>query len=78
MPDLSRELHSIAQRVAILEAASGPEKDDETLQRYYYGKGGLDYRDKLLEALGGLPRDYTAVEAFQRLLATFPDDYPGK
>ena len=78
MPDLSRELHTIAQRVAVLEAANSPEKDDETLQRYYYGKGGLDYRDKLMEVMGALPKDYTAMEAFQLLLGTYPDDYPGK
>jgi hypothetical protein len=74
---LSRELFSIAQRVKLLEEAGEPH-EDETIKRYFYGKGALDYRDKLIEALGGIPKDYTAVEAFQTLLGTYPDPYPGK
>ena len=74
---LSHELFSLAQRVKLLEEAGNP-TDDETIKRYFYGKGALDYRDKLIEALGGVPRDRTAVEAFQTLLGTYPDPYPGK
>ena len=77
MPSLSKDLHAIAQRVQLLETAAVAERDDETVWRYYYGKGALDYRDKLIEAMGALPKDYTAVESFQVLLATFPDPFPG-
>jgi hypothetical protein len=78
VPSLSSDLHAIAQRVQLLETAATADRDDETVWRYYYGKGALDYRDKLIEAMGAIPREYTAVEAFQLLLATFPDPYPGK
>ena len=77
MSSLSRDLHAIAQRVSLLENAAIGERDDETVWRYYYGKGALDFRDKLVEAIGALPADYTAKEAFQMLLATFPDPFPG-
>ena len=77
MSSLSRDLHAIAQRVSLLENAAIGERDDETVWRYYYGKGALDYRDKLVELLGAMPRDRTALEAFQLLLGTFPEPFPG-
>lgn len=69
---ISTELLRVAQSVE-----GDDHKDLETVYGYYYSKGALDYRDKLLEAVGALPKDYSASEAFQVLLATFPDRYPG-
>jgi hypothetical protein len=74
---LSRELFSIAQRVKLLEEAGDP-VDDETIKRYFYGKGALDYRDKLIARMGALPPTYSALEAYYVLLEVFPDPYPGK
>ena len=74
---LSKQLFDIAQRVKILE--EGEEGlDNETMKRYYYGKGALDYRDKLLTALGELPMTSVVVVAYELVRDTFPDPYPGK
>jgi hypothetical protein len=74
---LSHELFSIAQRVKLLEEAGNP-VDEETIKRYFYGKGALDFRDKLRALMGALPPTYSALEAYYVLLDTYPDDYPGK
>ena len=74
---LAKDLFALAQRVALLEKVNPDDRDHETVYGYYYAKGALDYRDKLLEAIGGLPRDRSVMEAFQMLLGTFPDEYPG-
>ena len=69
---MSLELMKISQATKV-----EGEKDHETVYGYYYSKGALDYRDKLLEALGALPRDRSATDAFHVLLGTYPDEYPG-
>ena len=51
------------------------EKDHETVYGYYYSKGALDFRDKLLALMGALPPTYSALEAYYVLLDTYPDDY---
>jgi hypothetical protein len=74
---LAKDLFSIAQRVALLEKADTEDSDHETVYGYYYSKGALDYRDKLLELMGNLPTHHSALVAFQLLLETYPEDYPG-
>ena len=74
---LSHELFSLAQRVKLLEEAGEP-ADNETIKRYFYGKGALDYRDKLIEFFGDQPSSRTALDVFQDFLNIFPDPYPGK
>ena len=51
------------------------DKDHETVYGYYYSKGALDFRDKLLALMGALPPTYSALEAYYVLLDTFPDNY---
>lgn len=79
MSSLSEDLRRLSAELLKIAQATRQEdgKDHETVYGYYYSKGALDYRDKLLEAVGGLPKDYSASEAFQMLLGTFPDRYPG-
>ena len=67
---LSRELDKISRSVAFDE-----DKDLETVYRYYYSKGALDFRDKLLAKMGALPPTYSALEAYYVLLDTYPDEY---
>jgi hypothetical protein len=74
---LSRELFSIAQRVKLLEEAGDP-IDNETVKRFYYGKGALDYRDKLMDFFGHQPMSRNAMDVFHDFLSIFPDPYPGK
>ncbi len=74
---LSRELFSVAQRVKLLEEAGNP-VDDETIKRYFYGKGALDYRDKLMDFFGHQPMSRNAMDVFNDFLNIFPDPYPGK
>ncbi len=71
---LSRELFKIAQSVKLLEEA-GDSADNETVKRYFYEKGALDYRDKIIDILSGVPAHQTALEVFQDLLNVFPDPY---
>jgi hypothetical protein len=68
---LSRELDKISRSVAFDE-----DKDYETVYSYYYSKGALDFRDKLLAKMGALPPTYSALEAYYVLLDTFPDQSP--
>jgi len=49
----------------------------ETTFGYYYSKGALDFRDKLLAKMGALPPTYSALEAYYVLLDTFPDPPSG-
>lgn len=74
---LSHELFSLAQRVKLLEEAGNP-TDDETMKRYFYGKGALDYRDKLMDFFGQQPMSRNAMDVFNDFLNIFPDPYPGK
>ena len=74
---LSRDLYAVYERVRLLENAATAERNEEVVWRYYYDKGALDYRDKLMEAMGAIPKDRSASEAFMVLLGTFPDPYPG-
>ncbi len=74
---LSHELFGIAQRVKLLEESGNP-ADDETIKRYFYGKGALDYRDKLMEFFGNQPSSRSALDVFHDFLSIFPDPYPGK
>ena len=67
---LSMELHKMS-----LATKQEEEKDHETVYRYYYSKGALDFRDKLLAKMGALPPTYSALEAYYVLLDTFPDQY---
>jgi hypothetical protein len=69
---LSLELLKISQ-----STKRDDDKDHETVYSYYYSKGALDFRDKLLALMGGLPPLYSALEAYYVLLDTYPDDYPG-
>ncbi len=75
MPSLSRDLFSIAQRVQLLESAALAERDDETVWRYYYEKGALDYRDKLMEFFGNQPSSRSALDVFHDFLNIYPDPY---
>ncbi len=70
---LSMELHKMSLSTKVEE-----EKDYENVYGYYYSKGALDFRDKLLALMGALPPTYSALEAYYVLLDTYPDDYPGK
>ena len=72
---LSRELYEVYERVRLLENAVVEERDEDVLRRYFYEKGALDYRDKLMEAMGAIPKDRSASEAFMVLLSTFPDPF---
>jgi hypothetical protein len=74
---LSEDLRVLSIQLMKLSRATDQEHDthQESVYSYYYSKGALDYRDKLLEAIGALPRDRSVVEAFHILLATFPDEY---
>jgi hypothetical protein len=63
--------------VKLLEEAGDP-IDDETVKRFYYGKGALDYRDKLVDFFGDQPSSRTALDVFHDFLRIFPDPYPGK
>jgi hypothetical protein len=74
---LSADLFALAQRVKLLEEAGVDEHKDEKLHRYYYGKGSLDYRDKLLDLVGSMSSKRTALDAFHLLLGTYPDPFPG-
>ena len=73
---ISSELSALAQRVRLLEEA-GDTPSYEQVKRYFYGKGSLDYRDKLIEEIGALPKDLTVTDALNVILGTFPDPYPG-
>jgi hypothetical protein len=68
---LSRELDKISRSIAFDE-----DKDFETVYNYYYSKGALDFRDKLLALMGALPPTYSALEAYYVLLDTYPDQNP--
>ena len=76
---VSETLAAMAREVRSMEVElnSIEEKDHETVYRYHYGKGALDYRDKLLKILGDLPQDCTAATSYEFLRNTFPDPYPG-
>ncbi len=77
MPSLSEDLRFLSVQLMKLSQASKQEdeKDYETVYGYYYSKGALDYRDKLLELIGGMPKDRSIMEAYYALLETHPDDY---
>ena len=74
---LSDDLHRVsAELIRISQAASfEADKDYETVYNYYYSKGALDFRDKLLALMGALPPTYSALEAYYVLLDTYPDQY---
>jgi len=76
---LSEELKVLATELLKMSKSTEleDEKDHETVYGYYYSKGALDYRDKLLDRIGEIPRDSSVMEAFYALLETFPSDYPG-
>lgn len=76
LSDRLRELTAEVQRLEV-ELQGQETKDHETVYRYYYGKGALDFRDKLIAVLGGLKVNYSAVDAYNTFLSTFPDPYPG-
>jgi hypothetical protein len=77
---VSETLTAMAREVQSMEVelSSHKSQDHDTANRYYYGKGSLDFRDKLLKLLGQIPKECTAETAFEILRATFPDPYPGK
>ena len=79
MSSLSEELRLLSLELMKMSQATKveDEKDHETVYGYYYSKGALDYRDRLLEALGALPLGRSARDAFYVLLETYPDTYPG-
>ena len=76
---IASELSKLASKVAALEVQeqNGKDHDHETVYRYYYGKGALDYRDKLLAAIGDLPRTGSALQAYELVRDIFPDKFPG-
>ena len=76
---IANDLTDLVTRVTELEleAHGAGLQDHETVYRYYYGKGALDYRDKLLAVLGGLPMTSVAAVAYELVRDTFPDEYPG-
>lgn len=53
----------------------GQLNDDASLYRYYYGKGALDLRDKIVEALTDLPFDAPGEVVRQTALSIFPDPF---
>ncbi len=52
--------------------------DEETLKSFFYSKGALDYRDKILAVVNEAVHHSTASDIFYLLVNTFPDDYPTK
>ena len=79
MSSLSEELRILSLHLMKLSQSTKveSEEDHETVYGYYYSKGALDYRDKLVEALGSIRSSCSATEAFSIFLGTFPDEYPG-
>lgn len=77
---LSEDLRVLSVQLMKLSQATEREydKDQETLNSYYYSKGALDYRDKLLALMGALPPTYSALQAYYLLLEQFPDSYQNK
>lgn len=75
MLSLSKELYKLAHEASKLEAQS-TDFDHETVYHYYYDKGGLDFRDKILSVVGGLPQSLTATAVLEVLQRTFPDRHP--
>lgn len=77
---LSEELRRLSMELNKMSLATKQEeeKDHETVYGYYYSKGALDFRDKLLAKMGALPPTYSALEAYYVLLDTFPDAYDNK
>lgn len=77
---LSEELRRLSMELNKMSLATKQEeeKDHETVYGYYYSKGALDFRDKLLALMGALPSTYSALEAYYVLLDTFPDTYDNK
>jgi hypothetical protein len=77
---LSEELRRLSMELNKMSLATKQEeeKDYETVFGYYYSKGALDFRDKLLALMGALPPTYSALEAYYVLLDTYPDAYDDK
>lgn len=77
---LSEELRRLSMELNKMSLATKQEeeKDYETVFGYYYSKGALDFRDKLLAIMGGLKPTYSALEAYYVLLDTYPDAYDDK
>lgn len=77
---LSEELRRLSMELNKMSLATKQEeeKDYETVYGYYYSKGALDFRDKLLALMGALPPTYSALEAYYVLLDTYPDAYDDK
>ena len=78
---LSEELRVLSLELLKISKAAEVEEDDkdyETVYSYYYSKGALDFRDKLLALMGALPPTYSALEAYYVLLDTYPDPYTEK
>jgi hypothetical protein len=80
VPSLSEDLGAISVQLMKLSTATKQENDknNETTYAYYYSKGGLDYRDKLLALLSTMPKGSSALQAFYLVLNQFPDPYADK
>ena len=76
----SERLRAVLKDVEALEAAAMSElgKDHESVYRYYYGKGALDYRDKIMETIRDMPLHLSVGDVFLILRDLFPDEFPGK
>lgn len=77
MSMLSKDLHALSMELLKLSQATSQEGDEnhEKVYSYYYSKGALDYRDKLLEVLGNVYNTSSAADAYRILLKTYPDPY---
>lgn len=77
MSMLSKDLHALSMELLKLSQATSQEGDEnhEKVYSYYYSKGALDYRDKLLEVLGNISNTSSAADAYYTLLKTYPDPY---
>jgi hypothetical protein len=80
VPSLSEDLRSLSVQLLKLSQATKREddKNEESSYSYYYSKGALDYRDKLLELIGNMSKNRSALDVYFLLLDNFPDSYSGK
>lgn len=76
---VSETLSAMAREVSQMEAEllDCDRQDHDTVYRYYYGKGALDYRDKLLKAAEQCKSDQVTWTVVELLKTIFPDPYPG-
>ena len=79
MPSLSDEMDELAKKVRDLEQRFRTETAVclESTYSYYYSKGALDFRDKLLDEIQSQTHMDKGVQALIRSIVTsvYPDQY---